>query len=141
RPRDPRTAVMDGAGEDRAVHRLDGFWAVGDRGPGAGGGPLGRPGGFDDVAVGNHRPFRLFPRGRREKNAGRDRRMKTTGETILPHAKGATAAKKFDLFKTLRSPRPSREEKEKKNSLFRQWHGPLTEQLVQHPGDFGLGRL
>ena len=27
----------------------------------------------------------------------------------------------------------------KSNSLLRQWHGPLTEDLVLHPGDFGLG--
>ncbi len=25
------------------------------------------------------------------------------------------------------------------NSLLRQWHGPLSENLVLHPGDFGLG--
>jgi len=25
------------------------------------------------------------------------------------------------------------------NSLLRQWHGPLSEDLVLHPGDFGLG--
>ena len=29
----------------------------------------------------------------------------------------------------------------RKNSIFRQWHGPLTEQLVLHPGDFGLGKV
>src|SRR5947209_15833624 len=29
----------------------------------------------------------------------------------------------------------------KRNSIFRQWHGPLTEQLVLHPGDFGLGKV
>src|SRR5438874_2359184 len=29
----------------------------------------------------------------------------------------------------------------KKNSFLRQWHGPLTEELVLHPGDFGLGKV
>lgn len=29
----------------------------------------------------------------------------------------------------------------KKNSLFRRWHGTLTQELVQHPGDFGLGNV
>src|SRR5215472_10436712 len=24
---------------------------------------------------------------------------------------------------------------------LREWHGPLTEQLVLHPGDFGLGKV
>ncbi|HLP75647.1 MAG TPA: nitrate reductase [Candidatus Paceibacterota bacterium] len=28
-----------------------------------------------------------------------------------------------------------------KNSLLRQWHGPLTENLVLRPGDFGLGQV
>jgi anaerobic selenocysteine-containing dehydrogenase len=25
--------------------------------------------------------------------------------------------------------------------LLRQWHGPLTQELVQHPGEFGLGKI
>jgi assimilatory nitrate reductase catalytic subunit len=29
----------------------------------------------------------------------------------------------------------------KNNSLLRQWTGPLTEDLVLHPGDFGLGKV
>jgi anaerobic selenocysteine-containing dehydrogenase len=29
----------------------------------------------------------------------------------------------------------------KKNSLLRQWHGPLTSDLVLHPGEFGLGQV
>jgi anaerobic selenocysteine-containing dehydrogenase len=29
----------------------------------------------------------------------------------------------------------------KKNTLFRQWHGPLTEELVLRPGEFGLGQV
>lgn len=29
----------------------------------------------------------------------------------------------------------------KKNSLLRQWHGPLTADLVLHPGRFGLGHV
>jgi anaerobic selenocysteine-containing dehydrogenase len=29
----------------------------------------------------------------------------------------------------------------KSNSLLRQWDGPLTEDLVLHPGDFGLGKV
>jgi predicted molibdopterin-dependent oxidoreductase YjgC len=29
----------------------------------------------------------------------------------------------------------------KENSLLRQWHGSLTEDLVLHPGDFGLGQV
>ena len=29
----------------------------------------------------------------------------------------------------------------KLNSLLRQWHGPLTEELTQRPGDFGLGKV
>ena len=29
----------------------------------------------------------------------------------------------------------------KQNTLFRQWTGPLTSDLTQHPGDFGLGRI
>ena len=29
----------------------------------------------------------------------------------------------------------------KKNSLLRQWSGPLTNDLVLHPGDFGLGQV
>jgi predicted molibdopterin-dependent oxidoreductase YjgC len=28
---------------------------------------------------------------------------------------------------------------ERTNTLLRQWHGPLSEDLVLHPGDFGLG--
>ncbi len=28
-----------------------------------------------------------------------------------------------------------------KSSLFRQWHGPLTQDLVLRPGDFGLGQV
>ena len=28
-----------------------------------------------------------------------------------------------------------------KNSALRQWHGPLTEDLVLHPGNFGLGHV
>ena len=28
---------------------------------------------------------------------------------------------------------------ERANTLLRQWHGPLSEDLVLHPGDFGLG--
>jgi anaerobic selenocysteine-containing dehydrogenase len=27
------------------------------------------------------------------------------------------------------------------NSLFRQWYGPLTEELLLHPADFGLGKV
>lgn len=27
------------------------------------------------------------------------------------------------------------------NTLFRQWHGPLTEELLLRPGDFGLGKV
>lgn len=27
------------------------------------------------------------------------------------------------------------------NSIFRRWHGTLTQELVQHPGDFGLGNV
>lgn len=27
------------------------------------------------------------------------------------------------------------------NSLLRQWHGPLTQELVQRPGEFGLGHV
>jgi assimilatory nitrate reductase catalytic subunit len=29
----------------------------------------------------------------------------------------------------------------KENSLFRQWDGPLTQDLILHPGDFGLGKV
>jgi anaerobic selenocysteine-containing dehydrogenase len=29
----------------------------------------------------------------------------------------------------------------RKNSLLREWHGPLTEDLVLHPGKFGLGHV
>src|ERR1041385_1771888 len=29
----------------------------------------------------------------------------------------------------------------KKNSLLRQWTGPLTRDLVLHPGEFGLGQV
>src|SRR5438445_708900 len=29
----------------------------------------------------------------------------------------------------------------RKNSLLRQWHGPLTSDLVQRPGEFGIGGL
>ncbi|HMP83113.1 MAG TPA: nitrate reductase [Verrucomicrobiota bacterium] len=29
----------------------------------------------------------------------------------------------------------------RKNSLLRQWHGPLTQDLVLHPGEFGLGHV
>ena len=25
--------------------------------------------------------------------------------------------------------------------LLRQWHGPLTQELVLHPGEFGLGKI
>jgi len=31
--------------------------------------------------------------------------------------------------------------KTKENSLFRQWTGPLTQDLMLHPGDFGLGKV
>jgi hypothetical protein len=27
------------------------------------------------------------------------------------------------------------------NSILRQWHGPLTRELVQRPGEFGLGNV
>ncbi|HXF10059.1 MAG TPA: molybdopterin-dependent oxidoreductase, partial [Desulfuromonadaceae bacterium] len=47
----------------------------------------------------------------------------------------------MNFFKALRSLRASREKNENKNSLLRQWHGPLTDQLVLHPGDFGLGKV
>ncbi|HEY1170891.1 MAG TPA: nitrate reductase [Verrucomicrobiae bacterium] len=30
---------------------------------------------------------------------------------------------------------------EQSNTLFRQWQGPLTEELLLHPGDFGLGKV
>jgi len=29
----------------------------------------------------------------------------------------------------------------KENTLLRQWYGPLTQDLVLHPGDFGLGKV
>jgi anaerobic selenocysteine-containing dehydrogenase len=29
----------------------------------------------------------------------------------------------------------------KENTLFRQWNGPLTQDLMLHPGDFGLGKV
>ncbi|HEX4999482.1 MAG TPA: hypothetical protein VFY29_14735, partial [Terriglobia bacterium] len=29
----------------------------------------------------------------------------------------------------------------RKNTLFRQWTGPLTAELTLRPGDFGLGRV
>jgi assimilatory nitrate reductase catalytic subunit len=29
----------------------------------------------------------------------------------------------------------------KSNTLFRQWDGPLTQDLILHPGDFGLGKV
>jgi anaerobic selenocysteine-containing dehydrogenase len=29
----------------------------------------------------------------------------------------------------------------KENTLFREWHGSLTQDLVLHPGDFGLGQV
>lgn len=38
---------------------------------------------------------------------------------------------------TSKGPTPAR----KANSLFRRWHGTLTQELVQHPGDFGLGNV
>ena len=27
------------------------------------------------------------------------------------------------------------------NTFLRQWHGPLTDKLIQHPGNFGLGKV
>ena len=53
-----------------------------------------------------------------------------------PHAKGAKSAKETKE-KPLRPSRPLREE----NSLLRAWTGPLTRELVQRPGEFGLGNV
>ena len=53
-----------------------------------------------------------------------------------PHAKAATTAKEAEE-NPLRPSRPLREE----NSLLRQWSGPLTRELVQRPGEFGLGNI
>jgi anaerobic selenocysteine-containing dehydrogenase len=38
---------------------------------------------------------------------------------------------------TAKSPTSARQA----NSLFRRWHGTFTQELVQHPGDFGLGNV
>jgi assimilatory nitrate reductase catalytic subunit len=54
----------------------------------------------------------------------------------LPHAKVAKAAKETET-NPLRPSRPLREE----NSLFRSWTGPLTRELVQRAGEFGLGNV
>ncbi len=54
----------------------------------------------------------------------------------LPHATDAKSAKKTEEH-PLRPSRPLREE----NSLLRSWSGPLTRELVQRPGEFGLGNV
>jgi anaerobic selenocysteine-containing dehydrogenase len=54
----------------------------------------------------------------------------------LHHAKAAKVAKET-TENPLRPSRPLREE----NSLLRSWTGPLTQELVQRPGEFGLGNV
>ena len=56
----------------------------------------------------------------------------------LPHAKNAKGAKVSEE-NPLRPLRPLREEKS--NSILRQWTGPLTQELVLSPGNFGLGKV
>ncbi len=51
-------------------------------------------------------------------------------EVELPHARNLSPAPS-------RPPCPLREE----NSVFRQWTGPLSQDLTLHPGDFGLGKV
>ncbi len=53
-----------------------------------------------------------------------------------PHATDAKSAKETKE-NSLRPSRPLREE----NSLLRAWTGPLTRELVQRPGEFGLGHV
>ena len=53
-----------------------------------------------------------------------------------PHAKAAKTAKETQT-NSLRPLRPLREE----NSLLRSWTGPFTRELVQRPGEFGLGNV
>src|SRR5260221_378938 len=55
----------------------------------------------------------------------------------LSHAKDAKTAKDNLLESPSRPPRPLHEV----NSFLRQWNGPLTRDLVLHPGDFGLGQI
>ena len=57
--------------------------------------------------------------------------MKTSSK-IQSHA---TVAKENETSPS----RPSVEEKG--NTLLRQWDGPLTQDLILHPGDFGLGKV
>ena len=63
----------------------------------------------------------------------------SVAENKSPHAKNAKSAKNTaaKLVSPLRPSRPLREE----NSLLRQWTGPLTRDLILHPGDFGLGKV
>jgi anaerobic selenocysteine-containing dehydrogenase len=58
---------------------------------------------------------------------------------LPPHAEDAKDANVVEnpVQEPLRPSHPSREE----NSLLRQWHGPLTEELLLHPADFGLGKV
>src|SRR5437660_6134084 len=67
--------------------------------------------------------------------------MKSKITPAPARAKGAlstvSARKISDAPKRIESVRGAPNE----NSLFRQWTGPLTQDLTLHPGDFGLGKV
>ena len=67
--------------------------------------------------------------------------MKSKITPAPTRAKGAlstvSARKISDAPKRIESVRGAPNE----NSLFRQWTGPLTQDLTLHPGDFGLGKV
>jgi assimilatory nitrate reductase catalytic subunit len=54
---------------------------------------------------------------------------------VHSYARDAKTAKDDEVSPS----RPLREAKS--NTLFRQWDGPLTQDLILHPGDFGLGKV
>jgi anaerobic selenocysteine-containing dehydrogenase len=58
-----------------------------------------------------------------------------TASKVQPHATVAKAATENEASPS----RPPCEEKS--NTLLRQWDGPLTQDLILHPGDFGLGKV
>ncbi|HEU6447376.1 MAG TPA: nitrate reductase [Verrucomicrobiae bacterium] len=64
--------------------------------------------------------------------------MKNFPGTFLSPAK--TGKKSFSK-KISRASRPLRDDHGKSNSFLRQWHGPLTSELVLHPAQFGLGKI
>ncbi|MBI5772817.1 MAG: nitrate reductase [Verrucomicrobia bacterium] len=63
--------------------------------------------------------------------------MKTNFDSRGPGAKGREPA----AGRAPTGVRPSTLDPRRSNSLLRQWTGPLTQDLMLHPGEFGLGKV